>query len=183
MAIVALIGCGRFGFDPQQVASKTNPDAPLELSNDAPKVIDAPPDAFEPGCAASYTLIAGTSMYRLAPTSAAWLDAEAACEADGVGMHLPVIQNYLEQKMIESFLDPAPAAWVGVSDRKTDDSFLHVTGGGESYLPWGATFPSFVGPGCVILDPVARTYRDGDCSQSLPYVCECDQISVDPTSY
>ena len=184
IASVALIGCGRFGFDPQGVASKTNPDASsADTSIDAPRAIDAAIDAFAPACAASYTLIAGASKYRNGTASESWLAAEAACEADGIGMHLPVIQNFVEQQKIENFLGAALAGWVGASDRKADDVFLHVTGGGEPYLPWGPSFPSFVGPGCVILDPVARTYRDGDCTQSLPYVCECDQIPVDPTSY
>jgi hypothetical protein len=189
IAIFALIGCGRFGFDPEGVASKTNTDAPsgpLDTAIDARSIdaaIDTPIDAASAVCAASYTLIAGTSKYRNGTASTSWTNAEAACEADGVGMHLPVIANFVEQQKIEGFLGAAPAGWVGASDRKTDDVFLHVIGGGEPYLPWGATYPSFVGPGCVILDPVARTYRDGDCAQSLAYVCECDLIPVDPTSY
>jgi hypothetical protein len=184
IASFALIGCGRFGFDPQGVASKASPDGPSGPV-DAPHMdgaVDAPIDAA-PACAASYTLIAGTSKYRLGAAVASWPNAEAACEADGVGMHLPVIEDFVEQQKIEGFLGAAPAGWVGASDRKTDNVFLHVIGGGEPYLPWGATYPSFVGPGCVIVDPVARTYRDGDCAQSLAYVCECDQIPVDPTSY
>lgn len=179
----ALIGCGRFGFDPQDVATKTNPDATSPDTNlDAPG-IDGAIDASPPPCAASYNLTAGTSKYRVGAASSSWLNAETACEADGVGMHLTVIANIVEQQKIENFLGAAPAGWVGASDRKTDNVFLHVIGGGEPYLPWGATYPSFVGLGCVILDPVARTYRDGDCTQSLSYVCECDQIPADPTSY
>jgi Lectin C-type domain len=182
----ALIGCGRYGFDPQEVATKTNPDAtsgsPPDTKLDAPG-IDGAIDAALPACAASYNLVAGTSKYRLGAASDSWLNAETACEADGVGMHLTVIANFVEQQKIENFLGAALAGWVGASDRKTDNVFLHVIGGGEPYLPWGAGYPSFVGPGCVILDPVARTYLDGDCTQSLPYVCECDQIPADPTSY
>jgi hypothetical protein len=189
IASFALIGCGRFGFDPQGVATKTNSDAPsgpLDTAIDARAIdaaIDARIDAAPPACAASYTLIAGTSKYRNGATSTSWTNAEAACEADGFGMHLPVIGDFVEQQKIEGFLGAAPSGWVGASDRKTDTVFLHVIGGAEPYLPWGATYPSFVGPGCVILDRVARTYRDGACTQSLPYVCECDLIPVDPTSY
>jgi Lectin C-type domain len=183
--MLALIGC-RFGFDPTAVSNKTGADAPSGAPPDTK--LDAPADSVAidaplPACAASYNLVAGTSKYRLGAGSTSWLNAETACEADGVGMHLTVIANFVEQQKIEGFLGAAPAGWVGASDRKTDTVFLHVTGGGEPYLPWGATYPSFAGPGCVILDPVARTYRDGDCAQSLPYVCECDQIPADPASY
>lgn len=176
--LCALAGCGRFGFNPH--GSDDDDQDVVDAAADAPR--DAEPDGQAHVCAASYTLTVGASKVRVAGP-ATWLEAEHACEADGFGMHLIQIYNFTDQQKIEGFLDPAPAAWVGISDRKTDNTFLRVIGGLPSYLPWAMGEPNFTGPGCVILDPIARDYIDGDCNQSLMYVCECDLMPVDPTTF
>ena len=158
---------------------------------DAGNPADTPPDAAigsaapadaPLACAATYNLISSTSRYRVAPADT-WVNAEKACEADGFGMHLVLIANYAEQQKIEGYVGGTALSWVGISDRKTNDTFLDVSGAAATYLPWAATYPSFAGPGCVILDPVSRNYTDGDCTQALAYVCECDLLAADPTSY
>jgi hypothetical protein len=172
-----LAGCGRYGFDPGRGGSGDGGVDALDL--DAP---GAMVDGAGFDCAQTYTLTVNTSKVRIAGPDT-WLNGEAACAADGLGHHLVEIANFVDQQKIEGFLGAAPAAWVGLSDRKAENVFLKVIGGLPAYLPWSAGQPSFPGPGCVILDPVAREYHDGDCAQSLKYVCECDGISEDPSTY
>lgn len=174
-----LAGCGRLGFDEARVGA----DGAVDGFDPDGKSPDAMPDAAGfAGCPASYTFTLNTSKLRIGGPDT-WLGAELACESDGIGMHLVEIANFVDQQVIEGDLGAAPAAWVGLSDRKTENMFLRVIGGLPSYLPWATGEPSFVGPGCVILDPVAREYSEGDCSQMLAYVCECDGISANPTTY
>jgi hypothetical protein len=188
-ALFVLSACGRLGFEStEQVSADAN--EPLvtatrgTLDNGIGNVlVDAPQlDAPALVCAASYTLVAGTSFYRVGAATS-WTEAEAACESDGVGMHLAVIADFVEQQKIEGFVGGMLDTWIGVTDRKTDNTFLDVTGGATTYLPWAANFPNFAGAGCVFLDPAARKYHDGACTQLLEYVCECDLVAADPASY
>jgi len=58
-----------------------------------------------------------------------------------------------------------------------------VTGGVAPYLPWRSGDPSQVGPACAAWDPQAAQYRDEQCSQGRQFICECDGILADPSSY
>jgi hypothetical protein len=95
---------------------------------------------------------------------------------------LILIDNFADQVKIEGFIDPE-SAWIGLSDRKVDMAFVQVTGSLPTYAMWGAGQPSFLGPGCVMLEPVSRTYIDADCSTLEKYVCACDGIAADQSAY
>jgi hypothetical protein len=169
--LVALAGCGRIAFR----------DAPADARVDA--IVDAP-DANEPivPCADSYTATASGSQsrYRLALANT-WLNAEHACEADGRGMHLVVIDP-VERNGVEG-IAMGMVIWVGLSDRVTDGTVLAVTGGPPEDAPWDSGGPTLAGPGCVEFNPSSRTIRDVACDTLVPYICECDEIPAQPSSY
>jgi hypothetical protein len=77
--------------------------------------------------------------------------------------------------------------WVGLSDRVTDGNFLDVMNeklGGNVYLPgWEGGDPSFAGPGCVKFTPSSRLFLDQDCTTQVAYVCECDGVPAEPSSF
>jgi len=97
-------------------------------------------------------------------------------------MHLVVIDDASEMSALAALAGGA-RTWVGASDRKTDNVFVRVTGGVAPYLPWRSGDPSQVGPACVAWDSQAAQYRDEQCTQGRQFLCECDGIPADPSSY
>ncbi len=176
-AAVAVAGCGRLDF--HDVPADAARDAAIQ---DAP-IVDAIDATVIDPCAASYTTMHGLSRYRFG-TPTTWDSAEHACEADGRGSHLAVFNNSQEMNLIEDDVDPT-VFWVGVTDRVTDGTFIDVLGDNPlPFLPgWKAGDPSFNGPGCVQHDPNARVFHDQDCSTLVAYVCECDGVVAQPSSY
>jgi len=168
--LVVTAGCGRIAF-------RDMPDAAGDVAANA---IDAD-EAIAP-CAASYTATYGQSRYRLVPAAETWDSAEHACEVDGRGMHLVLLDDSPERGAIEN-LAMGTVIWVGLTDRLTDGTFLNVTGTMPLFTPWQNNDPSRVGPGCVQFDPSARTYHDVACTTTLAYVCECDEIPANPGSF
>lgn len=124
----------------------------------------------------------GQSKYRLVPAAGTWDNAERACEADGRGTHLVVIDDTLERGDVDDF-SAGLVVWVGLSDRITEGTFLHVTGAPAVYTPWRAGDPSFAGAGCVELNASARTIHDVARTDLVSYVCECDAIPAGPGSF
>ena len=171
--LIVSAGCGRIAIE----------DRPIDAAPDAvpDMAIDADETTVDP-CANTYTKSHGQSLYRVVRTAASWPDAERACEADGRGSHLVQLDNSPERSAVESFL-AGNVAWMGISDRITDGSFVNVTGTFPQFQPWQTDDPSFPGPGCVMLDPVARTYHDVSCNTAVSYVCECDATRAKPGSF
>ena len=165
--------CGRIDF-----RSAPPIDAAPDVAADAP-----PPDAVAiVPCAPSYGYVYGQSRYRLVQTTDTWASAERACEADGGGMHLVVIDDSPERGAIETLVGSA-TVWVGLSDQVTDRMFLNVTGGSPLFLPWQTNDPSLPGPGCVEFNSAARTYHDVPCATALAAVCECDEMPAQAAAY
>jgi hypothetical protein len=125
----------------------------------------------------------GQSHYRFATAADRWDSAEQACEADGRGSHLVVFNDAPEMSAIEGLV-MGTVIWVGISDRVRDGTFLDVMGEIPLFKPqWQSTDPSFPGPGCVEFDPSSRRIHDAACSTQVAYVCECDGVPAQPSSY
>lgn len=167
-SVLASGGCGRIDFHDGP------PDAAVPDARDA-SVIDP--------CAATYTTVHGLSRYRDTGTAATWDIAEQACEADGRGSHLVVFNDTLEMHQIEADVSGA-VIWLGITDRVHDGTFVDVMGASPAFLPqWQSPDPSFPGPGCVEFNPSSRLIHDLACGNPVAYVCECDGIPAQPSSY
>lgn len=172
-AFIAWGGCGRIDFPSTPDAAAAVPDATIDAGD---------PNAIDP-CAASYDYVYGQSHYRFAPAADSWDNAERTCEADGRGSHLVVFNDAPEMNAIEGLVN-STVIWVGLSDRVTDGTFLDVMGEHPLFKPqWQNMDPSFPGPGCVDFTPSSRLIHDLACSTPVAYVCECDGIRAQPSSY
>ncbi|MBS1118952.1 MAG: symbB [Deltaproteobacteria bacterium] len=185
VTLLAVAGCGRFGFSELSVADAPGPDD----STDAVNPTDTTPstDAMNPGdaimfsCQGSYAFTVGTSRYRIAGTDQ-WLNSEVDCEADGAGHHLAVIDSIAELSALVPLVG-VNRVWVGVTDLITEGMFVRVGGGAASFLPWTAGSPIANGPDCVSWDPATNQFRDEACNTAQDRVCECDGIPVQAGTY
>jgi hypothetical protein len=180
--IAVLASCGRYGFD-QRLALDGLDDGRLDdarLDDGAPAG-DGPRDGAAVACQAQYVFAIGSSHYRLGGQTT-WTAAETSCETDGAGIHLVVIDAASEMTALAP-LSGNSRTWVGVSDRKTDNVFLRVIGGVAPFLPWRSGDPSQAGTACAAWDPQPAEYRDEACGQGRQFICECDGIPADPSSY
>lgn len=171
----ALQSCGRIGLNdlvPKDAAADAVPDTAIDAR------------AIDP-CAATYTTMIGQSYYRFSGTPTSWDIAEHACETDGRGSHLVVFGSSLEMNKVEEMVQGTPL-WVGFTDRVGEGTFYDVMNEPlqSVYLPgWEAGDPSFAGPGCVEFTPSSRLFHDQDCATQVAYVCECDGVLADPSSF
>lgn len=171
LLVLAPAGCGRIDFH----------SVPVDAAADA-VIPDAVAGGIDP-CAATYSTPMGLSRYRFSATPTDWDVAEHACEADGRGSHLVVFNDTVEMNRVEAMV-MGTEIWVGLTDRVTENAFLDVMGEPPSFLPgWQGGAPSFSGPGCVQFNPVSRLIRDQACATQVAYVCECDGIPAQPSSY
>lgn len=184
MAVLA--SCGRFGFD-RTLEVDTLADANLDDGSlgdgsltDGSLADGSLADGAAVACPALYSFAIGSSRYRVGGQTT-WTAAEASCEADGAGIHLAVIDSASEMTTLAA-LTGNTRTWVGISDRKTDNVFLRVTGGVAPFLPWRSGDPSQAGSACAAWDPPSQ-YRDEVCGQGRQFVCECDGIPADPSAY
>lgn len=173
--VLPLVGCGRLAFDPRDRGNDAAIDDAVDSSVDSVVAIEC----TLPG----YSQI-GNSCYRLAFLGDAlevlWPAAEAACEADAEGAHLAIVDNAAEATMLGGMLGTVADAWVGTSDRKTEGTYLEVTGEPASFLGWGAAEPDGAGDcGKIREDGLA----DGDCALVDDYICEFDGRIVDPNAF
>jgi hypothetical protein len=163
--VMALAGCGRVGF-----GEGTHDAATVAI--DAKLATDAPLLALDAGECPSTYMAANGSCYRLslvrAPT---WLDAELACEADGVGAHLVTVDNAQEASLLETVFAPMTNDyWCGMTDRITEGAYRNVTGELAPYLPWTPGEPN--GADCGQFDGVE--FVVSDCLISEEFLCEFD---------
>ena len=184
MAVLA--GCGRFGFD-HKLEGNSLVDSGLADGvladgsfTDGGLTDGSLTDGAAVACPALYSFAIGSSRYRVGGQTT-WTAAEASCESDGTGIHLAVIDSASEMTTLAA-LTGNTRTWVGISDRKTDNVFLRVTGGVAPFLPWRSGDPSQAGSACAAWDPPSQ-YRDEVCDQGRQFVCECDGIPADPSAY
>lgn len=150
LAVLLIAACGRVGFDAFDVAC---PPAYIEVAEGCYRFELDDPDELE------------------------WLDAEAACEADGA--HLAVVDGAAELALFTAMLGTVEDAWVGASDRITPDVFITVTRA-PFFVQWGDTEPNGTGD-CVEVE--RGEMGDSDCAVRNDYICELDGRSADPTTY
>ena len=162
-------------------------------SIDALAIDAVPMDAPAPNmCPPTYgiTLMGSTSRYRIVNNPSTWPSAATDCADDLAGApyatHLVVINGDQELSAVDA-LTAGMEAWVGLSDRKTEGTFLWVTAQPNAYppasgAPWDPSTPSSApGDNCVrmrIADLGAFA-----CTQTRIYYCECDVYANDPTRY
>ncbi len=152
----------------------------------ADAAVDAVPDAAT--CPATYSRVDGLpSLYRFVVVGDDWLAAELDCEDDGAttggGTHLVVLDNATEVAGLDPLL--TELAWIGVSDRVTEDSYFRVTGGVSTFPGFRSGEPNDGGPfgveDCVELN--GAELNDEGCGELRRYVCECDGVPAIPAAY
>jgi hypothetical protein len=182
-SIALSLGC-RLGFDRSTTEVRDAAEGDGAGQADARvdgQTIDAVVDAAPVTCPGNYvTLGVGSSVYRLETNSVTWLSAEQSCEADG--QHLVIVDDVTELDAVAAAI-PGENIWVGVTDRKTIGTWLKVTGGAATYLPWDSSEPDLADFECVYLDAVTLKFVDQGCTSGRRAVCECDTVPPDPTSY
>lgn len=154
---VILCACGRIDFDPIGDSSAACPAGYADI---------------EGGC----FLV----MINLMP-EVTWTAAEAVCEQEGA--HHVVIDSREKfervRRLVPSGLNDF---WIGATDRRTEGTYLAVTGGPAFMPPWGGGEPDG-GPQDCLLVTVSYELTDDDCDSPDDYICEYDGIPADPTSY
>jgi len=177
-------GC-RLGFDESRsdIRDARGDDGPGDddAHSDGNVGTDAAIDAAPVVCPGNYiTLGVGTSVYRLETNSVDWLSAEQSCEADG--QHLVVVDDVVELSAVAAAIS-GQNIWIGVTDRKAIGTWLKVTGGTATYLPWDSSEPDLAALECVYIDALTLKLVDQGCGSGRRAVCECDTVAPDPTSY
>jgi len=142
------------------------------------------------GCPASYTDLTGApSKYRVVDRAAAgttWVGAEQDCRDDGAATHLAIPETQAEH---QAFIDVMSGAsrWLGVTDRITEDVWLPIIGGDAGwYAAWAGGTPQNQGD-CLLLSRIPA-HEDMPCADPDPawhegFICECDGLAVDPTTF
>ena len=179
LLVVCLAAC-RLGFDRVEggddIAGDDAPpgDAARDGASDGA-------DASSLSCPANYMVLVGVqnnSRYRVSHNSREWDEAEAACEADG--HHLAIPDNASELTAMYTALI-TQNIWIGVTDRVVEGTYRTVTGGIQTYLPWGLGEPDT--DDCIFIDGLTTQLVAQDCDSGRRYICECDGAAAVPTSY
>ncbi len=179
LLVVCLAAC-RLGFDRVEggddIAGDDAPpgDAARDGASDGA-------DASSLSCPANYMVLVGVqnnSRYRVINNSREWDEAEAACEADG--HHLAIPDNASELTAMYTALI-TQNIWIGVTDRVVEGTYRTVTGGIQTYLPWGLGEPDT--DDCIFIDGLTTQLVAQDCDSGRRYICECDGAAAVPTSY
>jgi hypothetical protein len=153
-------------------------DAPLDTSPDAPSA-----------CPSTYATAPNTlSRYRLGNQNMEWRQAAADCADDGATTHLAVLSNANELSGTTFLL--GGARWIGLSDTKTEGTFITITAENTmgypptTGAPWGTGEPSAENAevDCVLVDngPVLKAES---CTLNREFICECDTFANDPARY
>jgi hypothetical protein len=170
-------------------------DAPAQPPGDgaADAAVDAPVDAGvnaapdARACPSSYVAVDGqASLYRLVTNADDWLAAERDCENDGDatggGTHLIVLDDAAEVAAVDARVNVL--AWIGMTDRVEENTFVLVTGPGAVFRPFRDGEPNdgvLASEDCVELN--GNRLNDELCSSNRAYICECDGIDADPDAY
>lgn len=154
-------------------------DGPL-ASDDAAPALDA---AF--ACPPGYEIAGESGSAYRSGADLGWLAAESACEADGPGAHLVVIDDATENATVDA-ISSASRTWIGYSDLTTADAWRWVTSAPGVDDRWdtgggGPDEPDGTGD-CAAIDQNG-SWQDQSCADSRDYVCECDGRSADPDAF
>jgi hypothetical protein len=137
------------------------------------------------GCPASYMQMIASrpQRYRVVPQAAPWTDAQADCADDATGTHLVVVDDSAEMQGLAALI--GSDVWLGYTDRITEGTFRWVNGATSSFTGWAANEPDNAGTGedCVQQKRAPSKWYDLPCTDALAYVCECDGIPPDPSTY
>jgi hypothetical protein len=184
MLVVCLAGC-RMGFDKLGGDGGGGDDAP---GGDGGSSGDGGTDGGGNGtdgamlsCPGNYAMLLGAfnnSRYRVVDESEDWDAAQAACLADG--HHLAIPDDASELNAMYTAL-VTENIWIGVTDRITEGTYLRVTGGVQTYLPWDIGEPDM--EDCIYIDGLTTQLVAQGCSSGRRYICECDGAPTDPASY
>jgi hypothetical protein len=158
---------------------------------DAKVFLDAPP----PTCPTSYFATGGGRVINVHRTGAIiWPMAQQACMDERGNAtnytHLAVMATDQERGDIGASVTGGGATdvWIGLSDRKSPDSFVWVST--ETIItypdlsPWDQDEPSTgAGDDCVVMKASTVTFDAVNCGLPYGYVCECDAYPSDPNRY
>jgi hypothetical protein len=124
--------------------------------------------------------------YTLHTTSAniTWTAAKTACENLQAGAHLVTFETAEEAEYVPGALKPQKRAWIGLSDRATEGTFMWVTGEPVMVTNWRNLEPSNGGStgneDCATtgLSTELWAWNDLDCgggaAGTVTYICEAD---------
>jgi hypothetical protein len=188
-------GCDQlFGILEVSVPADAPGDAITDTVVSEPDVLGDATVITCPGSYGSFPMLANKYRYG---TGKAWLDAELACENDrgtATGYtHLVVIAEDTERSYVNTYIaGNGNIAWIGVTDIASEGTWLWVsneptpTGYPSNTVgasPWGASEPNgSTNENCVEIVGNAD-FNDYDCTQLLPFVCECDTHAPAPANY
>jgi hypothetical protein len=180
----AVAACSFPGTAPRDGSPPADEDASavdavvgVDAVDDAAPAPDAPR-----ACPASYMVVGATgSAYRFVATAMTWPLAEAACEADGPGIHLAVIDDSAENDVAMTFVSGEP--WIGLSDRRIEGVWRWVTGPSPSgFTDWVPPNPNgATNQNCGELN--GGGWHDDSCNVVQPFLCECDGLAPDPAAF
>jgi hypothetical protein len=139
-----------------------------------------------PGCPASYEqiIVGRPQRYRVATQLTPWADAQADCVDDSVGKtHLVVVDDNAELQGLAGLI--GDDVWLGYTDRITEGMFRGVTAAPSTFSAWAPNQPDDSGANedCAQQRRAPAKWYDLPCTDALAYVCECDGIPADPTTY
>lgn len=169
-----LSGTCTSGGNNMQDDADINPMIDMGVSN-TDAMVDGPPAAQCPG---QYQTITGGNAghkYFVITAGTNWAAQEAACQLTTVQAHLAVPDDLVELTALDTLIGGANRYWIGVSDTATENTFVRVTGGNQTFLPWESGAPDDAGPGedCVEAIPATHEFNDERCNTSRPAICEC----------
>ncbi|HEY8145111.1 MAG TPA: C-type lectin domain-containing protein [Kofleriaceae bacterium] len=173
-------GWSQRGSDPDAAgpaATDAAPGGDGALSPDGAAALDA---AF--ACPPGYEIAGESGSAYRSGADLGWLAAEGACEADGPGTHLVVIDDATENATVDA-ISSASRTWIGYSDLIAANTWRWVTSvpGFDGGWDTGGGQPDGSGD-CAVIDQNGG-WRDQGCGDSRDYVCECDGRSADPDAF
>ncbi|MCB9746279.1 MAG: VCBS repeat-containing protein [Alphaproteobacteria bacterium] len=119
-------------------------------------------------------------VFLYCPTERTWSEAQTACQA--LGADLAVLDNLEDQAFIADM--GIGNAWIGLSDRDTEGSWLWVDGSGLDNADWSEGEPNNYGDGedCVHLTGGGDAWNDRPCGDRLAALCGTgwSALSQDP---
>ncbi len=143
------------------------------IDNDCDGLVDEPA-ATNPTCGGCSLFESGSSGYAICGEAASWTDAQTQC-VDTFGGTLVVIDSAAENTALLALLDEAvPSLWIGLSDLRTEGTFVWADGTALDYNNWNAGEPNDAAGAedCAQISRGTGYWNDFDCTMALPFVCE-----------
>ena len=187
-----LAGCSQLlGLDSPERMDASISDSPrTDAKPDAARMDSALPAT----CPQSYSVVTGLSatQYRISAGTFPWDAAATACAADqpmnsSRHTHLAVITTDAERSALSVAI--STDAWIGLSDRVTEGTFLWVSGEPTSYpgasgSPWATNEPqSGTNVNCALIVHSSGDFKVQQCPNLRTVICECDDYPNVPANY